>query len=198
MRWLLALVVGTVGLAELSHAGALNEAAGRRDAVAVDQLLQAGADVNARGRNDETPLMAAALAGDTTIAEVLLEHGADVMARNRGGLTPLHAAAYAGSAEVARMLLEHGAELEDRENVAGATPLIVAAEENSVEVVELLIETGADVSAVDRDGFSALTQAWAKQHMDVVRLLKQHGATCQPVDVLGTEDYHRRCVEAGM
>ena len=104
---------------------------------------------------------------------------------------------YSGSAEVARLLLDHGADLEDRTNVSGATPLILAAEENRVAVAELLIAHGADVSITDRDGFTALTQAWAKTRTEMVRLLKRHGATCQPVEILGTDDYYRRCVEAG-
>jgi len=119
------------------------------------------------------------------------------MARNKGGLTPLHAAAYSGSAEVVQLLLDHGAKLEDKANVSGATPLMVAAEENRVAVAELLIDRGADLSIPDRDGFTPLTQAWAKKQTEMVRLLKGRGATCQPVEILGTEDYYRRCVEAG-
>jgi ankyrin repeat protein len=127
----------------------------------------------------------------------LIVHGADIMARNKGGLTPLHAAAYSGSVEVARLLLDHGADLEDRDNVSGATPLIVAAEENRVAVAELLIARGADLSITDRDGFTALSLAWMKMRPEIVRLLKRHGATCQPVEILGTDDYYRQCVEAG-
>ena len=87
--------------------------------------------------------------------------------------------------------------LEDRANVSGATPLILAAEENRVAVAELLIAHGADVSIADRDGYTALTQAWAKMRTEMVRLLKRHGATCQPVEILGTDDYYHRCVAAG-
>jgi ankyrin repeat protein len=75
--------------------------------------------------------------------------------------------------------------------------LILAAEENRVAVADLLIGRGADLSIPDRDGFTALTQAWAKRRDEMVRLLKQHGATCQPVEILGSEEYYRQCVEAG-
>jgi ankyrin repeat protein len=145
----------------------------------------------------ETPLIVAILADHAAVAELLIARGANVMARNERGLTPLHAAAYSGNAKVARLLLDSGAELEDRANVSGATPLIVAAEENRVAVAELLIAGGADPSVPDRDGFTPLTQAWAKKRAEMVRLLKRHGATCQPVEILGSEDYYRRCVEAG-
>ncbi len=52
-----------------------------------------GVEVDQRGRNAETLLIAAELAGETATAESLIVRGADVMARNKGGLTPLRAAA---------------------------------------------------------------------------------------------------------
>jgi len=196
MRWLLFTIVGTLA-SGAAHAGPLFDAAGRGDLAAVEKLLGEGVQVDERGRNDETPLILAALAGDEAMAALLIAEGANIMARNAGGLTPLHAAAYSGSVEVAALLLDQGAELEDKANFSGATPFMVAAEENRVAVAELLIARGADIGTPDRDGFTPLTQAWAKQRTEMVRLLKQHGAICQPADFLGSEDYHRRCVEAG-
>jgi uncharacterized protein len=197
MHRLLATIIAVLGASGATYAGPLFDAAERGDLAAVETLLSEGVEVDERGINAETPLIAAALAGEAATAELLIAHGADVMARNNGGLTPLHAAAYSGSVEVARLLLDHGAALEDRANVSGATPLMLAAEENHVAVAELLIARGADLSIPDRDGFTPLTQAWAKKRMEMVRLLKRHGATCQPVKILGSEDYHRLCVEAG-
>jgi len=191
----LAILAGVMSASTL--AGPVHDSASLGDVVAVERLLAEGAEIDARGENGETPLILAILEGHADVAELLVAHGADVMARNERGLTPLHAAAYSGSADVARLLLDHGAELEDRANVSGATPLIVAAEENHVAVAALLIARGADLSIPDRDGFTPLTQAWAKKRTEMVRLLKQHGATCQPVEILGSEDYYRRCVEAG-
>jgi ankyrin repeat protein len=180
-----------------ASAGPLHDAASAGDVEEVGLLLSQGADIDARSDKGETPLIVAILADHAAVAELLIARGANVMARNERGLTPLHAAAYSGNAKVARLLLDSGAELEDRANVSGATPLIVAAEENRVAVAELLIAGGADPSVPDRDGFTPLTQAWAKKRAEMVRLLKRHGATCQPVEILGSEDYYRRCVEAG-
>lgn len=190
----LAFIVGVAGAV---HAGPLFDAAAGGDIAETKRLLAQSIDVDQSGRNRETPLHAAALAGHAEIAKLLIESGANVMARNKGGLTPLHAAAYSGSVAVTRLLLDNGAKLEDRENFSGATPLIVAAEENRAAVVRILLERGADLNMPDRDGFSPLTAAWGKGSIDVVRLLKANGAVCQPVEVLGTEDYRRKCVEAG-
>ncbi len=197
-RLSVAMVVAIVaaGMAD-ARAGPLFDAAAQGDLLIVEDLLSTSGGVDERGANQETPLMAAALNDQPEIAAALLEAGADVMARNKGGLTPLHAAAYGGSVEVAALVLDNGAVLGDRENVSGATPLMLAAEQGHVAVAELLIERGADIGQPDRDGFTPLSQAWAKQRTDIVRLLKGHGATCQPAEVLGSEEYYRRCVEAG-
>jgi ankyrin repeat protein len=197
MITIVAALVVIFGSGALAHAGSLHDAARDGDLEQVQTLIGQGADVNERGRNAETPLIIAALAGEAAVAEFLIAQDADVMARNEGGLTPLHAAAYAGSVEVAQLLLDHGAELEDRANFSGATPLMLAAEENRVAVAELLIARGADVNIPDRDGIMPITQAWAKRRTEMVRLLKRHGATCQSAEFLGSEDYYRRCVEAG-
>jgi ankyrin repeat protein len=180
-----------------AFAGPLHDAARAGDLEKVRALIDQGATIDAQSERGETPLILAILEGHADVVELLIARGADVMARNERGLTPLHAAAYSGNVELARFLLDHGAALEDRANVSGATPLMEAAEQNHVGVAELLMARGADVSIPDRDGFTPLTQAWAKKRTEMVRLLKQHGATCQPVEILGSEDYYRRCVEAG-
>ena len=116
---------------------------------------------------------------------------------NAGGFTPLHAAAYSGSVPIAVLLLDKGAVIEDAQNKAGATPLLVAAEQNQVAVVELLISRGASVSAPESHGYMPLTRAFWKGNVDVVRLLKRHGATCQSAEVLGGDAFYQECVAAG-
>ena len=128
---------------------------------------------------------------------MLLARGADVHARNAGGFTPLHAAAYSGSVPIAVLLLERGAKLDDADNEAGVTPLLVAAEENHAPVIELLIARGADVNRPEVHGYTPLTRTFWKGHADVVRLLKRHGATCAPADVLGGEAAYQQCVTIG-
>jgi ankyrin repeat protein len=186
-----------MGIAPSGQAGPLHDAARKGDLATVETLLAEGARIDERGANGETPLILAILAGKDAVAELLVAKGADVMARNEGGLTPLHAAAYTGSKSIAELLLDRGAALQDRANKAGATPLLVAAEENQVDVADFLIARGADINIPDRDGFTPLSQAWAKKRIEMVRLLKRHGAICQPAEFLGSEEYYRRCVEAG-
>jgi YHS domain-containing protein len=69
----LALVLGATGAAVASE---LHDTAGSGDLAAVERLLAQGAGVDACGPNAETPLMAAALAGQDALAAALLARGA--------------------------------------------------------------------------------------------------------------------------
>ena len=54
----------------------------------VKQLIQDGADVNAKGSNGWTPLHMAAIGGHQVLAKFLLEQGADINARDEQTKTP--------------------------------------------------------------------------------------------------------------
>lgn len=88
-------------------------------------LLEAGASVQARWKNGDTPLHRAAWYGHTEMAALLIEHGAVVDARNDWGWTPLHAAAGQDGHEVAELLITAGADVNAR-NRSGQTPLDLA------------------------------------------------------------------------
>ena len=74
-------------------------------------LIEKGANVNARGVNQKTPLHWAAFAGNTEVAALLIEKGADVNARDVNQKTPLDWAVSQGNTEVAALLVEKGADV---------------------------------------------------------------------------------------
>ncbi|XP_039702097.1 protein phosphatase 1 regulatory subunit 16A isoform X1 [Pteropus medius] len=170
----------------------------------VQQLLEAGANVNARDSECWTPLHAAATCGHLHLVELLIARGADLLAVNTDGNMPYDlcedeqtldcletAMASRGitqdSIEGARALpelhmlegiqslLRLGADL-DAPGDHGATLLHVAAASGFSEAAALLLEHQASLSAKDCDGWEPLHAAayWGQVHL--VELLVAHGA----------------------
>ena len=80
------------------------------DPNAVQAALDQGANINARGMWDNTPLICACQYGFSDVANVLLLAGScDVNAVNEKGCTALHHAAIEGLSSVVSILLEKGA-----------------------------------------------------------------------------------------
>ena len=89
----------------------------------IQKHLSAGTDLNL-GEPSEgtTPLMLAALFGQTQAAALLIENGARVQAENSKGDTALHLAAFFAYPETVKLLLTNGADRNAKNNM-GATPL---------------------------------------------------------------------------
>ena len=86
-------------------------AARNNDKNAILQLLQGGAEINAKDKKfGTTPLSWAAHNGHTEVAKLLIENGAEVDVRRNDGQTPLSLVVYKGHAEVAKLLRQHGAQ----------------------------------------------------------------------------------------
>ena len=178
----------------------LHSAASAGDVKRVKELLEKGADPNARDEDGRTPLYWAAFRGHVEVVKLLLEHGADPNAEDEAGRTPLHAAMFYGCIEVAKhvymhclqqrqvslvevvkLLLQHGADPDARDKY-GRTPLHDAACLGHVEIVKLLLELGADPNAQDKNGETPLHTALSRcnvevvKRLEVVKLLLEHGA----------------------
>src|SRR5215470_3213790 len=87
----------------------LVEAAFVCDLRRVRDLLQLGADPNARDDELRTPIFSAVLGGSLALLGLLLESRAEVDARDEHGWTALHVAAEEVLPEMASLLLAHGA-----------------------------------------------------------------------------------------
>src|SRR4030042_2845453 len=86
------------------------------------QLLDQGANVNARDEDGCSPLLWAVLAGNKEVVKMLLAQGAEVNVSNLDGGAPLHWAAVTGKIEIAQLLLDKGAKV-NAKDVFGITPL---------------------------------------------------------------------------
>ena len=76
----------------------------------VQKLLDKGASVDVRDRDDNTALTWAVIRSHRDLVRVLLDNGALVNCRNDFGQMPLHYAAESGAEEMTRMLLDAGAD----------------------------------------------------------------------------------------
>jgi ankyrin repeat protein len=140
------------------------------------ELLDAGADANARGLDGSTALMWAAYNGDLELVERLIEANADVDARNEFGTSALREAAVLGSSAIIEALLDAGAD-PNATNPEGEAALMAVARTGNVEAATLLLDAGADVNAKELwGGQSALMWAAAQSQPEMVKLLAARGA----------------------
>jgi hypothetical protein len=107
--------------------------------VAMEQLVRAGANVDAYSQNKfhACPLQSATAASQLEAARTLLTMGANPNCHGDGGYSPLHEAAASGQVELARLLLQHKADVSAKGD-DGKTPWDVATEEKQAAILELL------------------------------------------------------------
>jgi ankyrin repeat protein len=111
---------------------------------AVNMLLLAGAQVNARESwNGQSPIQWAAAEGHGAVVEALIAGGADIRQRSNAGTTPLMFAVRKGDMRSVQALLAAGADVNEK-RVDFATPLLVAIINGHEDLVDLLLDKGAD------------------------------------------------------
>lgn len=105
-------------------------------------LINAGAEVNARSETGDTPLMAAAYEENGEILKTLLEAGADIHSKNEDGQTALMVAAENGRLQNVRALVLAGADI-NQVDAEGKNALMLAIESEHRTVIRFLRSKGA-------------------------------------------------------
>lgn len=122
----------------------IHMAASKNSVAMIDLLVRHGADVNARDKDGETPLMLAAIWDRRDALEKLLALGAERDLRGRSGMTALFYAALQGRTESAGILTEAGAD-PNIGTESGLTPIFAAALRGHLDVAKRLVDCGAEL-----------------------------------------------------
>jgi ankyrin repeat protein len=149
----------------------------------MQDLLDRGADINARGKHGETGLMIACRLGrQTQVIQWLLSKGADTELKDHKGNMALTDAFNADHLDLVELLLGHGADINATDD-KGWTMLIKASRDNDLNMVQSLVKRGIDVNIQDNDGRTALTDAKGNgiriprvPSMEILKYLLQNGA----------------------
>jgi ankyrin repeat protein/tRNA A-37 threonylcarbamoyl transferase component Bud32 len=154
---------------------ALIDAGQEGDLERARDLIQNGADVNAKDEDGWTTLWLASRNGLMDVVCLLIERGADINAKDGYGWTALWWAAENGHMDVVRFLIENGANVNVKDK-HGWNALWWAAEKGQMDIVRFLTEHGADVNAKNKYGSTVLWWTAGNGYIDVVRFLTERGA----------------------
>ncbi|MDP7052263.1 MAG: ankyrin repeat domain-containing protein, partial [Verrucomicrobiota bacterium] len=139
---------------------------------AIKHYLAIGKDVDARDKQDKTPLQHAAFHGHKEIVELLIAKGADINAKDYEGNTTLHWAVIGRKNEMVEQMVEllilNGADVNAKSR-SGKTPLDeVIVYNRSPKIADLLRKHGAKSGAEDSIHVAARTgnHEAVKQHLD--------------------------------
>eukprot|EP00756_Hemistasia_phaeocysticola_P023284 Hpha_TRINITY_DN15882_c1_g8::TRINITY_DN15882_c1_g8_i1::g.189260::m.189260/K10380/ANK; ankyrin len=156
-----------------------------KDRVAVDKLLEAGADINKISGDvtgDVTPCGCAVRNGHVDLLEHLLSKGGDP------GGDPLVDAVRAGEKGVVELLLKKGADVNKR-TPDGVSALPIAVLNRHTDITKLLVEAGADVGRTDpvplEDGASACLAAARIGNLKELRYIISKGGNVNAADQRG-------------
>ncbi|XP_059386488.1 ankyrin-3-like isoform X4 [Carassius carassius] len=155
-------------------------------------LLNRGAAVDFKARNDITPLHVASKRGNANMVRLLLERGARIDARTKDGLTPLHCGARSGHEQVVELLLDRGAPILSKTK-NGLSPLHMATQGDHLNCVQLLLHHEVPVDDVTNDYLTALHVAAHCGHYKVANVLVDKKANPNAKALNGFTPLHIAC-----
>ncbi|XP_073683781.1 ankyrin-1 isoform X10 [Garra rufa] len=155
-------------------------------------LLNRGAAVDFKARNDITPLHVASKRGNANMVRLLLERGARIDAKTKDGLTPLHCGARSGHEQVVEMLLDRGAPILSKTK-NGLSPLHMATQGDHLNCVQLLLHHEVPVDDVTNDYLTALHVAAHCGHYKVAKVLVDKKANPNAKALNGFTPLHIAC-----
>ncbi len=145
----------------------------------IDQLLNAGANIDYRNSCGRTPVIEAVTCGHIESTRLLIAKGANLELYSNEGDNAVLLAAQKSNVIIVRALLEAGANV-NASNNHGCSSLMIAAKRNDILMVQLLIDYKVDVQKVDDQNRNALHIALAKGQEEIVNCLMATGKLTLP------------------
>ncbi len=147
----------------------------------VEQLIDAGIDINKQDQTCFNPFLLSCLNNDLTLLRLILPAAPDLNCLTRFGGVGLTPACEKGHLAIVKELLTHTAINVNHTNFVGWTPLLEAIVLNDggdtqQAIVALLLEHGASPHMTDKYGRTPLELARDKGFSEIARLLIAAGA----------------------
>ncbi|NXY87047.1 INVS protein, partial [Alcedo cyanopectus] len=166
------------------------------NAAVVDVLTSyEGCNVTSYDNLFRTPLHWAALLGHAQIVHLLLERNKfGTIPSDSQGATPLHYAAQSNFAETVEVFLKHPS-VKDDSDLEGRTSFMWAAGKGSDDVIRtmLTVKLDIDINMTDKYAGTALHAAALSGHVSTVKLLLEHNAQVDALDVMKHTPLFRAC-----
>ena len=178
--------------------------------IAINFLLENGAEVDYSAKDFLPVLHMAASGGKTEIAKALLSHESvrkniDIKSKDFNQAlgrpyndTPLMQAVSSGHVEVAMLLIEHGADVQGMADDSDMSILHQAAGLGNIPLLKKILEKGANVDQKGFAGFNPLKTAILERHVEVVKVLLEHGSDPNYVSEGNNTVLHTACSEKDM
>ena len=163
-----------IKILETALAAQLFNAIDDDDVEAVNEAIEAGADVNARDVDGKTALMSAAEGGHTAIVKALIDKGANIEAVDNEGNTALILAERGGHSATAKVITDA---LTEKIAIEANNKLQEAIASNNLAAIEEAISEGANLESKDeKHGLTPLMQTTHRGHAGGVAILLEAGA----------------------
>jgi ankyrin repeat protein len=153
---------------------------GIRDIAKVRALLDAGARVNDKSKQNQTALLlAASTSGSIETARLLVAKGADAKVVGASGRTALIMAANQNDLAMVQFFLDQGVNVNavDSTDKSGHTALMAAAAQSNTAMVKTLIQKGADVNMTTTDASSVKNGPLAFKGRTALMMGAPYGST---------------------
>lgn len=152
----------------------------------IEELIDAGADVNSYdddGDNALSALYIASQEGATKIVKLLIDAGANINDGGKEKIPPLYIACQNNHLQIAKLLIDAGADINYCGGLNDVSPLCIACKLNHKKIVKLLINTnGVDLNRYHSNISCPLLLACIYYHentdhnTDIIKLLIDAGA----------------------